>query len=162
MALSIFPHSAFSTKRHSMPRITSPAQGVLELHPRGHGFLRNPVRNYFPQPEDAYVPAGIIQKHRLREGLLLAGPIEHGGPSKGMAPSSDGDAATHARIAEIVVERAKRLAEQGRQVFVLLDSLTRLARAYNKTAGTSGRTMSGGMDSRAMEIPKRLFGCARA
>jgi transcription termination factor Rho len=262
-----------------MPPITSPAQGVLELHPRGHGFLRNPVRNYCAQPEDAYVPAGIIQKHKLREGLLLAGPIENGGPSRGprlarldtieqltpekfvsrnfdlltpidpnerirletgkeplttrvmdlltpigkgqrglivapprtgktillqhiaqavaanhtemhlillliderpeevtefrrliastghgqvIASSFDGDAATHARIAEIVVERAKRLAEQGKQVFVLLDSLTRLARAYNKTAGTSGRTMSGGIDSRAMEIPKRLFGCARA
>jgi transcription termination factor Rho len=79
-----------------------------------------------------------------------------------IASSFDGDASTHARIAEIVVERAKRLAEQGKQVFVLLDSLTRLARAYNKTAGTSGRTMSGGIDSRAMEIPKRLFGCARA
>src|SRR6185369_15915081 len=49
-----------------------------------------------------------------------------------------------------------------RAVFVLLDSLTRLARAYNKNVGNSGRTMSGGVDSRAMEIPKRLFGCARA
>src|SRR6185369_5251651 len=78
-----------------------------------------------------------------------------------IASSFDGDAAMHARIAELVVERAKRLAEQGQQVFVLLDSLTRLARAYNKTAGNSGRTMSGGVDSRAMEIPKRLFGAAR-
>ena len=55
----------------------------------------------------------------------------------------------------------KRLAEQGEQVFVLLDSLTRLARAYNKTAGNSGRTLSGGVDSRALEVPKRLFGAAR-
>ena len=64
-------------------------------------------------------------------------------------------------LAELVVERAKRLAEQGKQVFVLLDSLTRLARAYNKNVGNSGRTMSGGVDSRALEVPKRLFGTAR-
>src|SRR5207302_11181232 len=78
-----------------------------------------------------------------------------------IASSSDRDTAGHIRTAELVVERAKRLAEQGRQVFVLLDSLTRLARAYNKNVGNSGRTMSGGVDSRAMEVPKRLFGSAR-
>jgi transcription termination factor Rho len=66
------------------------------------------------------------------------------------------------RCAELVVERAKRLAEQGQQVFVLLDSLTRLARAYNKNVSNSGRTLSGGVDIRALEVPKRLFGSARA
>jgi len=75
--------------------------------------------------------------------------------------SSDRDSNSHARMAELVVERAKRLAEQGKQAFVLLDSLTRLARAYNKNTSNSGRTMSGGIDVRAMEIPKRLFGTAR-
>ena len=72
------------------------------------------------------------------------------GISKGevIASSSDRDTANHIRIAELVVERAKRITEQGRDVFVLLDSLTRLARAYNKTAG-SGRTMSGGVDAKA-------------
>jgi transcription termination factor Rho len=78
-----------------------------------------------------------------------------------IASSSDHDAGDHVRLAELVMERAKRLAEQGRQVFVLLDSLTRLARAYNKTAGNSGRTLSGGVDSRALDVPKRLFGQAR-
>jgi transcription termination factor Rho len=78
-----------------------------------------------------------------------------------IASSSDRDTASHLRTAELVVERAKRLAEEGKQVFVLLDSLTRLARAYNKNAGNSGRTMSGGIDIRAMEVPKRLFGSAR-
>jgi transcription termination factor Rho len=79
-----------------------------------------------------------------------------------IASSSDRDSTSHARTAELAVERAKRLAEQGRSVFVLLDSLTRLARAYNRNAGNSGRTMSGGIDSRALELPKRLFGAARA
>jgi transcription termination factor Rho len=59
------------------------------------------------------------------------------------------------------MDRARRLVEGGRQVFVLLDSITRLARAYNKNVGNSGRTMSGGIDSRAMEVPRRLFGSAR-
>ena len=78
-----------------------------------------------------------------------------------IASSSDRDSAAHVRMAELVVERRQRLAEQGKQVFVLLDSLTRLARAYNKNVGNSGRTMSGGIDIRALEVPKRLFGTAR-
>jgi len=259
-----------------MARDNNLTRGVLEMHPKGFGFLRHAARNYSPQPGDVYVPAPLIQKHRLREGLLLAGPAEGGGPNKGprlarletieelapdrfvrrnfddltpidphehitletgaeplttrvmdlltpigkgqrglivapprtgktillqhmatavaenhpemrlimlliderpeevteirrlvgatgevIASSFDGDSACHVRTAEIVVERAKRLAEQGGQVFVLLDSLTRLARAYNKNVGNSGRTMSGGVDSRALEVPKRLFGSAR-
>jgi transcription termination factor Rho len=250
-------------------------QGILELHPKGFGFLRNPTRHYAAQAGDPYVPAPLIQKHSLREGMLVGGtveppkkgasgprlttvvrvegqeprqvafrdwdeltpidPHEHiqleipGGPlttrvmdlftpiGKGqrglivapprtgktvllshiaqavtqnhpemhlimlliderpeevtemrrtvkgevVASSSDNDAGNHVRLAELVMERAKRLAEQGRQVFVLLDSLTRLARAYNKTAGNSGRTLTGGVDSRALEVPKRLFGAAR-
>ena len=250
------------------------AEGVLELHPRGHGFLRAGQRSYAPGPSDAYVPTGLIQKLALREGLYLSGPVEP--PRKGSGPrlvqvdtiegqapggfrlrsfdeltpivpheqiiletgaaplttrvmdlltpigkgtrglivasprtgktvllqhiaqavsrnhpemelimlliderpeevtemrrtirgeviasSSDRDSISHARTAELVVERAKRLAEQGKQAFVLLDSLTRLARAYNKNAPGGGRTMSGGIDARALEIPKRLFGSAR-
>jgi transcription termination factor Rho len=250
------------------------AVGVLELHPKGFGFLRNPTRNYNAQQSDAYVAGPLIQKLNLQEGLLLAGPVEparkgsgprltriaqiEGAPpeqykarrfddltpidphemivletgreplttrvidmltpiGKGqrglivapprtgktvllqhiaqavstnhpemelimlliderpeevtdirrtvrgqvIASSNDRDSASHARTAELVVERAKRLAEQGKQVFVLLDSLTRLARAYNKNVSNSGRTMSGGVDIRALEIPKRLFGSAR-
>ena len=65
-------------------------------------------------------------------------------------------------MAELVLERSRRLVEQGRPVFLLIDSLTRLARAYNKTVGNSGRTLSGGVDSRALEMPRRMFGAARA
>jgi transcription termination factor Rho len=78
-----------------------------------------------------------------------------------IASSSDRDSSQHASIAELVMERAKRLTELGKEVFVLLDSLTRLARAYNRNQGGGGRTMSGGVDARALEIPKRLFGTAR-
>jgi transcription termination factor Rho len=251
--------------------------GVLELHPRGYGFLRDPARNYAARPDDPYVPAPLISRVGLREGLLLSGPTEpprkgggpwlariesvesrppeeyrprnfddltpidpheqivletgpeplttrvmdlltpigkgqrglivapprtgktvllqhiaqavvrnhpemhlivlliderpeevtemrrlfHSGGGEVIASSSDRDSANHARTAELAVERARRLAEQGRQSFVLLDSLTRLARAYNRNAGNSGRTLSGGVDSRALEVPKRLFGQAR-
>ncbi len=259
-----------------MPHDPLPARGVLELHPKGYGFLRDAARNFAAQPGDAYVPTPLITKHGLREGLLLAGPVEparrgSGGPrlarldaiegqppeqfarrtfdeltpidprerirletgpeplttrvmdlltpiGKGQrglivapprtgktillqhiaqavarnhpemhlmvlliderpeevtemrrtirgevfASSSDRDSVSHARLAELVMERAKRIAEQGRQAFVLLDSITRLSRAYNRNVGNSGRTMSGGIDSRAMEVPRRLFGSARA
>ncbi len=257
-----------------MPREEQLAQGVLELHPKGYGFLRNPAKNYTTQAADPYVPQPLLQRAQLREGLLLAGPTEPGKKGSGprllrvetiegkppdqyrrrnfddltpidpheqivletgpeplttrvmdlltpigkgqrglivapprtgktillqhiaqavvknhpemylsmlliderpeevtemrrtvkgevIASSSDRDTASHLRTAELVVERARRLAEQGKQVFVLLDSLTRLARAYNKNVGNSGRTMSGGIDIRALEVPKRLFGTAR-
>src|SRR5262249_51892354 len=257
-----------------MAQTVGTVQGVLELHSKGFGFLRNPARNYSAQPADPYVSAPMIQKFGLREGELVtgsteqakkgAGPrlarIEHlegnapesytrrdfdqltpidpheqiileteteplttrvmdlltpiGKGQRGLivaaprtgktillqhiaqavtknhpemhlmmllvderpeevtdmrrtvkgeviASSSDRDSISHVRLAELVVERAKRLAEQGKSVFVLLDSLTRLARAYNKNVGNSGRTMSGGIDIRALEVPKRLFGSAR-
>jgi transcription termination factor Rho len=263
-----------SRERNAMSRDASSTQGVLELNPKGFGFLRNARRNYTAQPADAYVPAPLVHRYQLREGMLLGGPIEPSrkgtGPRlldvvelEGMEPakyprrsfdsltpidphehirletgpeplttrimdlltpigkgqrglivapprtgktvllqhiahgvatnhpemhlmmllvderpeevtdmqrtirgeviasSSDHDATAHIRLAQLVVERARRLAEQGRQVFVLLDSLTRLARAYNRNAGNSGRTLSGGVDARALEVPKRLFGTAR-
>ncbi len=258
-----------------MPRDPQTHEGVLELHPKGYGFLRTAARNYLPQAGDPYVGTPLIQKWGLREGHLVAGPVEAGkkggGPrltdvrtieglppaqyprrrfddltavdpteqirletgaeplttrvldllapiGKGqrglivapprtgktvllqhiaqavttnlpemhllrllvderpeevteirrtvkgevIASSSDRDSASHIRTAELVVERARRLTEQGGQVFVLLDSLTRLARAYNKNTNSGGRTMSGGVDIRALELPKRLFGTARA
>lgn len=249
-------------------------QGILELHAKGYGFLRNPGRHYVPQAADPYVAGSLIQRFHLREGAMVAGTIENGKKGSGprlaqiveiegekpellkrrnfdeltpidpceavrletgpeplttrvmdlltpigkgqrglivapprtgktvllqhiaqsvaknhpemhlimlliderpeevtdmrrtvrgevVASSSDRDTASHLRMAQLVVERAKRMAEHGQHVFVLLDSLTRLARAYNKNVGNSGRTMSGGIDIRALEIPKRLFGSAR-
>ena len=67
----------------------------------------------------------------------------------------------HKRISEMVIERAKRLVESGRDVAILLDSITRLARAYNLTVPPSGRTLSGGLDPAALHMPKRFFGAAR-
>ena len=67
----------------------------------------------------------------------------------------------HKRVSEMVIARAKRLVEHGKDVMILLDSITRLARAYNLTVPPSGRTLSGGLDPAALYMPKRFFGAAR-
>ena len=67
----------------------------------------------------------------------------------------------HKRVAEMVIERAKRLVEHKKDVMILLDSITRLTRAYNLTVPPSGRTLSGGLDPAALHMPKRFFGAAR-
>lgn len=78
-----------------------------------------------------------------------------------VASSSDRQVKEHVATAQLMGERAKRLVEQGKDVVVLLDSITRLGRAFNHASESTGRTLSGGLDSRAMEFPRRLFGAAR-
>jgi len=78
-----------------------------------------------------------------------------------VASNNDQDLASHVRVAEFTIERAKRMVEYGQDVVILLDSLTRLGRAYNRYVEGSGRTMTGGVDIRALETPKRQFGAAR-
>ena len=73
----------------------------------------------------------------------------------------DETAEHHKRVSEMVIERAKRLVEHKKDVMILLDSITRLARAYNLTCTPSGRTLSGGLDPAALHMPKRFFGAAR-
>ena len=78
-----------------------------------------------------------------------------------VASSNDQDLDTHVRLSRFMVERCRRMVESGKDVFVLLDSLTRVARAYNSVHGGSGRTMTGGVDARALEIPRKMFASAR-
>jgi transcription termination factor Rho len=78
-----------------------------------------------------------------------------------MASSNDMDLKSHTRIAQLAIERSKRLVEAGKDVFVLLDSITRVGRAFNNAMGGGGRTMSGGIDARALEIPRKIFAAAR-
>ena len=78
-----------------------------------------------------------------------------------VASTFDEPVSSHVRTAEITLERAKRLVESGHDVVILMDSLTRLARAYNLVVNPSGRTLSGGMDPSALYPPKRFFGAAR-
>ena len=78
-----------------------------------------------------------------------------------VASSNDQDIETHVRLSRFMVERCRRMIESGKDVVILLDSLTRVARAYNSVHGGSGRTMTGGVDARALEIPRKMFAAAR-
>ncbi len=78
-----------------------------------------------------------------------------------VASSNDQDLETHVRLSRLMIERCRRMVEAGKDVFVLLDSITRVARAYNSVHGGSGRTMTGGVDARALEIPRKMFASAR-
>ena len=78
-----------------------------------------------------------------------------------VAATFDEPAGRHVQVAEMVIEKAKRLAESKRDVVVLLDSITRLARAYNQVIPSSGKVLTGGVDANALQRPKRIFGAAR-
>ncbi len=78
-----------------------------------------------------------------------------------IASTFDEPAERHVRIAEIVLNKAKRMVESGHDVVILLDSITRLARAYNTVQPASGKVLSGGVDANALQKPKRFFGAAR-
>jgi len=82
---------------------------------------------------------------------------------KGEVVSStfDEPATRHVQVAEMVIEKAKRLAEHGHDVVILLDSVTRLGRAYNTVVPSSGKVLTGGVDANALQRPKRFFGAAR-
>jgi len=252
-----------------------PAAGVLEMHPNGYGFLRSAETNYIRERNDPFVPAPMIERYRLREGVHIKALVQPGrrqqGPRvreieavEGMPPddypavktfdqltpinpetwlrletgqqplttrvmdlltplgkgqralivapprtgktvllqqvsqaisenhpelslvmllvderpeevtdmrrsvkgdvlasSLDCDVESHVRLSQLVIERCKRMAETGQDVFLLMDSITRMARAFNKWVGNTGRTMSGGVDIKALDIPKKLFATAR-
>lgn len=258
------------------PKTFYEASGVLELHPNGYGFLRDPSNDYIRELTDPFVPGSMIEKYGLREGLFMTGMIQPGRLNQGprlrelkdidgltpeqyanvipfdertpinpdewlrletnpdilttrvmdiltplgkgqralivapprsgktillhhisqavvqnhpdvkvivlliderpeevtdfrravdaevVASSLDREIESHVRLSQLVLERCRRLAELGRDVFLLLDSITRLARAFNKYVGNTGRTMTGGIDIKAMDIPKKLFATARS
>lgn len=257
------------------PQPDAPGGGVLEMHPNGYGFLRDPQNNYQRERTDPFVPGTMIDKFGLREGVLIRGIVQQGRGKQGprikeietvndmkpeeygdvrnfdqltpinpenwlrletgneplttrvmdiltplgkgqralivapprsgktvmlqhisqaisenhpdvtlvvllvderpeevtdmkravqgevVASSLDRDVESHVRLSQLVVERCKRLAEEGKDVFLLMDSITRMARAFNKWVGNTGRTMSGGVDIKALDIPKKLFATAR-
>jgi transcription termination factor Rho len=274
------PQPAEAGTRESVPAAgktaVQTASGVLELHPKGYGFLRDPSADYRPSPDDVFVSRTLVERWHLRpgnairgtiqqirrgagpqlmeiqdvdgipaedypavkqfaeltpinpeswlqletgseplttrvidllvplgkgqRGLIVAPPrtgktvlLQHIGqavgrnhpdvklmvlliderpeevtemrrriPGQVLASSLDRDVESHVRLAQLTVERCKRLAERGQDVLLLIDSLTRVSRAFNKRVGNNGRTMSGGLDIRALDIPKQLFASARA
>ena len=270
------PPPDFEGADNGEPGPLEPASGILELHPNGYGFLRSTVNNYQRERTDPFVPGTIIDKFRLREGVLVNGLVQQNRKQQGprlrevtdidgikpeeyvnvksfdvltainpeswlqletgpqplsprvmdlltplgkgqralivapprtgktillqqisqaistnypdvklivlliderpeevtdfrrsvltgevVASSLDRDVESHVRLSQLVVERAKRMVETGKDVFLLMDSITRMARAFNKWVGNTGRTMSGGVDIKALDIPKKLFATAR-
>ena len=252
-----------------------PGEGVLEMHPNGYGFLRNPSQNLQRERTDPFVPGTMVERYALREGVYVKAMVQPGRRQQGprvrevleveglppddyssvkafdtltpinpetwlrletgqqpvttrvmdlltplgkgqralivapprsgktvmlqqisqavaenhpevtlvvlliderpeevtdmrrsvkgevLASSLDCDVESHVRLSQLVVERCKRMAEAGKDVFLLMDSITRMARAFNKWVGNTGRTMSGGVDIKALDIPKKLFATAR-
>ena len=252
-----------------------PGEGVLEMHPNGYGFLRNPSHNLQRERTDPFVPGTMVERYGLREGVYMKAMVQPGRRQQGprirevleveglppdeyssvktfdtltpinpetwlrletgqqpittrvmdlltplgkgqralivapprsgktvmlqqisqsvaenhpevslvmllvderpeevtdmrrsvkgdvLASSLDCDVESHVRLSQLVVERCKRMAEAGKDVFLLMDSITRMARAFNKWVGNTGRTMSGGVDIKALDIPKKLFATAR-
>jgi transcription termination factor Rho len=269
------PYADVEPVENGEPLPLEPCKGVLEMHPNGYGFLRNPDNNYQRERTDPFVPGTMIEKFRLREGVMISGMMQPGRRQQGprlkeifdvdgmqpedypnvksfdqltpinpeswlqletgqqplttrvmdlltplgkgqralivapprtgktillqhvsqavsqnypdvylimllvderpeevtdmrrtvkgevIASSLDRDVESHVRLSQLVVERCKRLAEMGKDVFLLMDSITRMARAFNKWVGNTGRTMSGGVDIKALDIPKKLFATAR-
>ncbi len=115
------------------------------------------------------VAEGIVTNHPECHLMILlvderpeeVTEMEQGGFGEVIASTFDRPAERHVQVAEMTLERARRRAEQGEDIVIILDSITRLARAYNSLKGGSGRTMSGGLDSNALEKPKRFLGSAR-
>ena len=269
------PQNEPEVTENGEPIPTVPAGGILELHPNGYGFLRDPKSNYQRERTDPFVPGTMIDKFGLREGVMVNGMVQPSRKQQGprlreildidgmkpeeyvnvktfdsltpinpeswlqletgptplsprvmdlltplgkgqralivapprtgktvllqqisqsistnypevklfvllvderpeevtdmrrnvdgevIASSLDRDVESHVRLSQLVVERCKRLVEMGHDVFLLMDSITRMARAFNKWVGNTGRTMSGGVDIKALDIPKKLFATAR-
>jgi transcription termination factor Rho len=115
------------------------------------------------------IAEAITHNHKDLELLLLlvderpeeVTEMERSVRGKVFASSNDRDFSSHSRIARLTLEYAKRQAEVGKDIVILLDSLTRLGRAFNAGIKGSGRIMSGGIDARALEIPKKIFGASR-
>ncbi|MEZ6053374.1 MAG: transcription termination factor Rho [Planctomycetaceae bacterium] len=250
-------------------------EGILELHPKGYGFIRSIENDYGAQEIDPFVSSSLVEKYKLREGILIRGEVGPGNRGQGprlqevetidgrtpeeyeqiknfddltpinpfeqikletgampitmrvmdlltpigkgqrallvapprsgktmllqdianaisknhpevhlivlliderpeevtemrrmvngevIASSMDREVESHIRISQLIIERGKRLAESGKDCVILLDSITRTARAFNKWVGNSGRTGTGGLDVRALDIPRKMFGTAR-
>jgi len=114
------------------------ALGVIENHPECHVMM-------------------LLVDERPEEVTDLKRSV----PAEIWASSNDEELINHIRIADLAIERAKRLVEVGKDVVLMLDSLTRLSRAHNSAKGGGGRTMTGGLDIRALEKPRQLFSAAR-
>ena len=136
-------------------------RGLIVAPPRtGKTVLLQKVANsVLANHPDAYVMVLLIDE-RPEEVTEMERSVK--GPTAEVISSTfDEPASRHIQVAEMVIEKAKRMVEYGRDVVILLDSITRLARAYNTEAPHSGKILTGGIDASALQKPKRFFGAAR-
>jgi transcription termination factor Rho len=136
-------------------------RGLIVSPPRAGKtiLLQKMAKSVLANYPDAYVFMLLIDE-RPEEVTDMERQVK--GPSCEVISSTfDENAARHIQVAEMVIEKAKRLVEYGRDVVIFLDSITRLARAWNAEVPNSGKILSGGVDSGALQRPKRFFGSAR-
>src|SRR5204863_190217 len=126
-------------------------EGVLEILPEGYGFLRSPDWNYL---------IVLLIDERPEEVTDMEENVK-GENVEVISSTFDEPADRHVQVADMVIEKAKRLVEHGRDVVILLDSITRMGRAHNVVVPHSGKILSGGVDANALQKPKRFFGAAR-
>jgi len=129
--------------------VAPPRSGKTELMKElAHGIARNHPESHLMVLLVDERPEEVTDMQRCVKGEVFSSTF-------------DLPAMNHVRVAELVIEKAKRLVEMGKDVIILLDSITRLARAYNTVTPPSGKVLTGGVDANALHKPKRFFGAAR-
>ncbi len=133
-------------------------RGLIVSPPRtGKTMLLKNIANSMIAAHSHIIPMILLIDERPEEVTDMARSVS----AEVISSTFDEPSERHVQVAEMVIEKAKRMVEQGHDVVILLDSITRLARAYNAVMPPSGKILSGGVDSNALERPKRFFGAAR-
>lgn len=133
-------------------------RGLIVSPPRtGKTMLLKNIANSMIAAHSHIIPMILLIDERPEEVTDMARSVN----AEVISSTFDEPSERHVQVAEMVIEKAKRMVEQGHDVVILLDSITRLARAYNSVMPPSGKILSGGVDSNALERPKRFFGAAR-
>ncbi len=133
-------------------------RGLIVSPPKaGKTMLLQNIANSMIKAHKDIIPMIVLIDERPEEVTDMARSVD----AEVVSSTFDEPAERHVQVAEMVIEKAKRIVEQGHDVVILLDSITRLARAYNSVMPPSGKILSGGVDSNALDRPKRFFGAAR-
>ena len=133
-------------------------RGLIVSPPKaGKTMLLQNIANSMVKAHKDIIPMIVLIDERPEEVTDMARNVD----AEVVSSTFDEPSERHVQVAEMVIEKAKRIVEQGHDVVILLDSITRLARAYNSVMPPSGKILSGGVDSNALDRPKRFFGAAR-
>jgi transcription termination factor Rho len=133
-------------------------RGLIVSPPKaGKTMLLQNIANSMVKGHSDIIPMIVLIDERPEEVTDMERSVD----AEVVSSTFDEPAERHVQVAEMVIEKAKRMVEQGHNVVILLDSITRLARAYNSVMPPSGKILSGGVDSNALDRPKRFFGAAR-